>query len=371
MPSAYTQPLYGWFLAGLYWALGRSWPAVGVAQALVAAATALLVYEIGRRAHSHAAGLVGALLATLHPYLVWHDVHVNREILDGLLAAALVLLVLVARTVPATVALGVVAGLAVLGNSRLVLLPLLVAAAVALLQIDTRRWLLAATVVAAAAVTVAPWVLRNERVVGCAAITTDARALWKANNPHTYATLAAGKWIDDVPELPGAPLTPEFAAALAKDRGRPFPVDECEQMRLYRDEVLDFWREQPGEKARLAGQATLMLWSPRVTVAAEGEKNAGLGGAARSWVEPAFMVALYALALVGAWLGPRRFVGVAVALLAYQTLMAMVFAGTVRYRAPWDFLVALLAAIAVVELARRRRRRPDGAEAQAALRAAA
>ena len=35
--------------------------------------------------------LGGALLATLHPYIVWHDVHLNREILDQALAAALVL----------------------------------------------------------------------------------------------------------------------------------------------------------------------------------------------------------------------------------------------------------------------------------------
>ena len=31
------------------------------------------------------------------------------------------------------------------------------------------------------------------------------------------------------------------------------PVDECAQMRFYRDEVVDFWREHPGEKAKLAG----------------------------------------------------------------------------------------------------------------------
>jgi hypothetical protein len=33
--------------------------------------------------------------------------------------------------------------------------------------------------------------------------------------------------------------------------------------------------------------------------------------------------------------------------------MAMVFVGTTRYRVPWDFVVALLAAAAVVDLARR------------------
>ena len=48
-PTAYTQPLYSWFLIPLYWALGRSWEVVGGAQILVAVATSLLVYEIGRR----------------------------------------------------------------------------------------------------------------------------------------------------------------------------------------------------------------------------------------------------------------------------------------------------------------------------------
>src|ERR671936_3169892 len=48
-PSAYTQPLYGFFLVPLYWILDRSWEVVGLAQIAVAAATALLVFELGRR----------------------------------------------------------------------------------------------------------------------------------------------------------------------------------------------------------------------------------------------------------------------------------------------------------------------------------
>ena len=77
-PSAYTQPLYGLFLVPLYWIFARSWVVVGLAQIAVAAATAILVYEIGRRWISPLAGLLGALAATLHPYLVWHAVHMNR-----------------------------------------------------------------------------------------------------------------------------------------------------------------------------------------------------------------------------------------------------------------------------------------------------
>ena len=56
--------------------------------------------------------------------------------------------------------------------------------------------------------------VRNEVQVGCFTLGTDTRALWKANNLNTYDTLAAGKWIDDVPRLPGSPYTPEEAQTL-------------------------------------------------------------------------------------------------------------------------------------------------------------
>ena len=61
VPSAYTQPLYGWFLAGIYLPFGRSWLAVGIAQIVVAVATALVVFEIGTRLRSPGVGLVAAL----------------------------------------------------------------------------------------------------------------------------------------------------------------------------------------------------------------------------------------------------------------------------------------------------------------------
>ena len=361
VPTAYTQPLYGFFLSPVYFVFGRSWFAVGIAQTLVAVATALLVYELGRRMASPRAGLAAALLATLHPYVVWHDVHVNREVLDGLLAAGLTLLTAIVaerRSWPLAAALGAVTGLAILGNARLVLLPLVLALYLAWRWREARLTLRAVAVAGVAlTVVLAPWVVRNEARVGCYAITTDSRALWKANNPATYETLRRGLWIDDVPELPGAPPSPELAAALALDRGRPFPVDECAQMELYRSEVTEFWREHPGEKAKLAGQATVMLWNPAEQAGESAKEDTGFSSFGRRWIEPAYVSALYLLALGGALVAGRRVVVLALALLGYQTLAAMVFAGTPRYRSPWDFLLALLAGIALVHLWERRQRR--------------
>ncbi len=357
VPSAYTQPLYGFFLVPIYATVGRHWWTVGLAQIAVATITAWLVYAVGSRVVSRRAGLVAALLATLHPYLIWHDVHLNREILDGLLAAALVLCALVVEerpTLPRAALLGAVAGLAILGNARLALLPLVLIGWLLARRRLSRQAIRAALVVlAASAVVVSPWVVRNRLSVGCFALTTDARALWKANNEHTYRVLAQGGWIDDVPDPPGTPPTPEVAGALYRETGRILRLDECRQARRYQDEVLAFWRQHPGEKLRLAAQAAGMLWQPTVHET-KGRPGAGTWvDLARRVAEPLFMGAVYALAAVSLPVVGRRFLGLALALLAYQTVVAMLFAGATRYRVPWDFLVAVMAAAGLRALALR------------------
>jgi Dolichyl-phosphate-mannose-protein mannosyltransferase len=352
-PSAYTQPLYGFFLVPVYWLFGRNWWAIGTAQILVATATAFLVYAIGRRVVSRRAGTFAAVASTLSPYLVWHDVHLNREVLDQLVAAALVLCTLVAadrRSLTWATAAGILGGLAVLGNVRLALLPVVVA--IYLVVRNGWSWAPVA-VVAAAAVAVAPWLIRNRVEVGCFALTTDGRALWKANNLQTYGLLAAGKWIDDVRDPPGHPFpNPEEARDIYRQSGRKIHVDECANQSYYEHKTWLFVRNHPGAKAKLAGQAVRMEWDPRTTASAT-DSGSGL---IRGWAQPLYTSALFALALIGVVVGRRRFVGLALAVLAYQTLAAIVFVGATRYRVATDFLLALLAAGAFEWLLERRAR---------------
>ena len=352
-PSAYTQPLYGFFLVPVYWIFGRTWWSVGGAQILVATATAFLVYSIGARVLSQRAGVFAAVVSTLNPYLVWHDVHLNREILDQLVAAALVLCVLIAaerRSVAWAIAAGVYAGLAVLGNVRLALLPVVVA--LYLLYRTGWSWMPVALVVAAA-VAVAPWVVRNRVHVGCFALTTDARALWKANNLQTYHVLASGGWIDDVRDPPGHPFpNPEEARDIYRRTGVKKHVDECANQGYYRHKAWVFVRDDPGAKAKLAGEAVRMEWDPRTTASATDSGR----GVIRKWAQPLYTSGLFALALVGIAVAPRRFVVLALAVLAYQTLAAVVFVGATRYRVATDFLLALLAAGALGWMLSRRRR---------------
>jgi len=358
-PSAYTQPLYGWFLVPPYWAFGRHWEVVGLAHVTVAVATTLIVWQIGRRWLTPAIGLLAGLAVAVHPYLVWHDVHMNREILDHLLAAATIYLTLHAaerfgwrRALP----LGAVLGVGILGNVRLEGLPILLAVYL-LWRAGISHRTIAATVAlcAAAAVLVLPWVVRNKASVGCWTVTTDARALWKANNVNTYVTLKHGGWIDHVPQPKSFPPTPQDVFEHWQRTGIVLPYDECAQMTTFQHKVISFWIHHPGDKARLVPLDAQWLWQPSV-VETRGRPGAGSWlDTVRSTAEPAFMIPLYLLAAIGLFLVPRFLASLTVLVLGYQTLVAMLFVGETRYRVPWDFLIALLAATAVVEIVRRLR----------------
>ena len=356
-PSANTQPLYGWFLIPIQWVFDGNWLAIGLAQVVVSIVVAIVVYEIGRRFLAPRWAVVGAGIATLQPYLIWHDVHVNREILDQLCAALLVLLTLEVADRPrrwVAVLLGIDTGLAMLGNTRLVLIPILCAVYLLVRRVPPA---VAALVLVGAAVAVTPWIVRNKADVGCWAITTDGRAFWKANNSQTYDLLSSGRWIDNVrsdsprPAEPGH-LTPEEAWGIYVNKHRLLHPDECLEMRFYQHLAVVYLRNHPGAKLELAALSEQLFWDPQII-----ETGGSSGGVARDLVEPAWMWTLYALAAIGLFVVPRAFLALAVALFAYQSFWAGLFVGATRYRIAFDFLLALLAAAALAQLAERWRTR--------------
>jgi hypothetical protein len=357
-PSAYTQLLHGWFLIALYWIFGRHWAIVGLAQICVAVATTLIVWQIARRWLSPAVGLLAGLAVALHPYLVWHDMQMNREVLDHLVAAAIVYLTLQAaerfgwrRGLP----LGAVIGVGILGNVRLEVLPFLIGTYLLWRTGVSRRT--AVAIFAGAAVLVLPRVVRNKVSVGCFAGATDARSLWKAKNVNTYTTLQHGGWIDHVPQPKSFPPAPQDVFDHWRSTGVFEPCNKCAQMTEFQHKVVSFWIHHPADKARLTALSAKWLWQPSV-VETRGRPGAGSWlDTLRTTAEPAYMIPLYLLGTIGLFLVPRFFAALTVLLLGYQTLVAMLFVGETRYRVPWDFLIALLAGAALVELARRVRTR--------------
>jgi hypothetical protein len=233
-------------------------------------------------------------------------------------------------------------------------------------NVSKRTLLACGAIILATVVVISPWVVRNKASVGCWAVTTDARALWKANNVNTYATLKHGGWIDHVPQPRSFPPTPQDVFEHWQRTGVVLRYDECAQMTMFEHMVVSFWVHHPGEKARLVPLDAQWLWQPSV-VETRGRPGAGSWlDTARTYGESVYVIPLYVLGALGLFFAPRFFAWLAVLVLAYQTLFAVLFVGETRYRAPWDFLLALLAAVALVELTERARaRRREGAGDQA------
>jgi hypothetical protein len=245
-----------------------------------------------------------------------------------------------------------VLGLGILGNVRLEALPFLLLVYLAFrLRL---RVLPVLAVLGAAAVVVMPWVIRTKADVGCWAVTTDSRSIWKANNVNTYATLKSGQWIDHVPQPKSFPPTPQDVYDHWVQTGVVLPYDECAQMSEFQSKVIHFWLHHPGDKAQLIPLDAQWLWQPSVVDVTNRPGEGTWLDTMRFVIEPAYMSAVYLLAAIGLFFVPRWFRWLTVLLLAYQTVLAMLFVGETRYRIPFDFLLALLAGTALLRLPRTR-----------------
>jgi 4-amino-4-deoxy-L-arabinose transferase-like glycosyltransferase len=196
-PEAGMGPTYPFFVAAIYRAAGRTPAAVGVAQAVVGAATVWLVYAIasslGRRI-----AVIAALLVACSPALV---VHTSLLLTETVVAALLALLV---RTVSVAIhrdgllragAAGFVLGLATLTRTECVLmLPLVVG--IIWWRGGARRAVLALILAAVGCATIGVWTIRNYRVFHKPILVSAAggEVLW-------LSTKGWMDWQRDDPEL--------------------------------------------------------------------------------------------------------------------------------------------------------------------------
>ena len=200
-----------------------------------------------------------------------------------------------------------------------------------------------------------PGSARNKVEVGCYAITTDARALWKSNNP-VHAKRARPRRMDRRRSgAAGSAPWPELAADLTL-AGTPTSVDECAQMRLYRERGARVLAREPGREgpARSAGDEDALESDPirvRREVAAVLPGPHGARSNPRSWSVSTSWRSRVSSSHPDTSSHWRSCCS------PTTRSPAMVFAGTARYRAPWDFLLALLAAFALAEIWQRLRRR--------------
>jgi 4-amino-4-deoxy-L-arabinose transferase-like glycosyltransferase len=353
VPTARRPPAYPVFLAGVYTVTGAT-PAAGrVAQALLGVVVVWLTASFARRLFGDAVGLVAAALAAFNPFLTF----ISGYLLTENLYLVFVLAALCLTPTPRDVAAkwgraglaGVLVGMATLTRpSGMPMFEWMVLAVVVLAAAPWRSRLAhAAVVVAAFAVTVAPWYARNHFVMGGWTLTTHGGITFYQGNNHKVADVPS--WRGGVASLEALPRYDELARMPEVDRDRL-------AWRLGREYLRYQWREIPG----LVKWKLLRFWRL--------QSDMGLSGIRSGWwwskdsvvgrlaadvdVGFAYAIVVVPLFVVGVWSTRRRWRELAFpyGVVAVHTAIAVVFFGSLRGRIPVEPVICTFAAAALAAL---------------------
>ena len=343
---ASRAPAYPLFLAVLY-AVGLDSPReVHLVQALAGAAACLLIALFCRRLYGARAGTFAALFAAFYPFFIFYTGTLLTEtfFILGLTGFMMLVTAIVqaapgsARSLYLRAALaGALAGVLVLLRSSFLLYPFALLPLLALALRPIRRALIAWTLlIAAMAVVMSPWVIRNYAVFGHFIPTTlqAGPSLYEANSPHADGGPAMDRieWVDE-------------------RGGR--PMDEYENNAFFMRAALDYMRANPGRVARLAVEKARRFWNPIPNYLP-------------------YRAPLHVLAAVGSYvpvmilglLGLSRYreerwpIILLLSPVAYFAALHMVFVGSTRYRTPVMAFVIVLAGAGADLLLNRRREAP-------------
>lgn len=334
---ALRGPTYAFLLAGLYVVFGSTAIVAGIAQAILGGILAATCYAMGATWWSRPAGVLAGVAAALHPALLIYATKIHQLNLDAVLVVLGALVLTVAPRSPRVITaacIGALAGLALL--SRATLAPFLGLGTLVIpgLRTSRRAGLVAVALLVSLAV-VAPWVARNQAIVGEATLTTTTGyLLWIGNNPHaTGTTLAA----DGRPMLEASPEV----------RDRIWGLSEREQDRIFLSLAIDhIVADPPAATAALVRKLISFWWF--------GPSAGTLYP--RSWLilYAALYVLLVLLSLSGAVAAVRRRMAwpLVVIVLACVTvsLLQSLFYVDGRHRWAVEPLLLVLAAIGTVEL---------------------
>jgi len=352
---AHGRPFYGFFLVMIYTLFGISWWTVGISQGLLSTFNVFLTYLVGRRLYGRKAGYLAAFFMGLYPYIIFHDVHVNRTVLATtfvLLAAFFSLRLGDHQRYRDAAGLGLAIGAGTLTEGPLmVAIPLLLVWIWWKLEWEILKFVKIAICLGLFAILVAsPWAVRNYYIFDqWVFISTDGgRAFWKTHSPSSYMVLTDLKVAADaVAYLDADPV-------IVRGQQR---AGEVEKDQIYYEEAWKFIFDNP----KLTLQQMLLnfysFWHIRITPLNSGSFEemmtthfsfgSNFMAFLREWGYTLTYTPLLLLAIYGAYKTFRSSKEDLLLLLAFfatGSVVAMMFSGITRYRIPFDPLLATLAA---------------------------
>jgi 4-amino-4-deoxy-L-arabinose transferase-like glycosyltransferase len=352
-PTLRWPPAYPFLLAVLYRFTGVDATAGFVLSALLSTAAVPIVFLIGRRAAGRSVALVAAAIVALLPGQWLFAATLLTEPLAALqILAVLALAAFWGPGLRSALVLGALVAFGALTRGEGMLLVLLPVAA----WWARETWRRAAVCVAGAGLValalVAPWLARNERVAGerVGISLNSAETLYSGHNPEADG---------------GATYAPPEVLAPAADIP-PGPQKELAHAELLRAEARRWALDNPGRELELIPLRLLHLLEGDgnvVTLWIEAGDNGALGalGTPLEVVADVAWYAFLAAFALAAWRSGGRWVRepwarAALVLPALALgLYGVALYGNFRYRVPYEPLLALLTAAALVPAWEQRR----------------
>lgn len=359
-PTAQHPPLTSLVLVPVAWATGESQLAMRFTMVVLGTVTVGLVGLLARRLAGETTGLVAAGLAAVYPYLWVNDGLIMSETISALLVVASMYVAYAlfgSARLRSALALGVLCGLATLARAELVLLaPLLLVPVVFGRGEDLKgmRVQVVGAVVLGGALVVTPWVAYNRARFDEPTFvsTNDGIAMLGSNCDAVYHGGALG-------------LTNLAPGVCLPDR--PPPGDDSVAARVYRDEAIDYMRENASRVPVVVAARIGRNWGffrPGDMVswnANEGRPRAVTR--AGMW----FYYPILVLAVAGTVVARRRRIRVWPLLVpaVVVTVSTVLSYGQTRFRVPAEPSLVILASVALVALAGRVRARRGRSDAGA------
>lgn len=359
--TAFVPPVVPWLTSLVYAVFGHDYFAGVLLQCVIGATVPLLVSRLGSLLYGGGIGLFAGWLAAVHPLLIFFSGYLLTE--AAFCAALLIALIATIEWVrrperrTALVA-GLCWGLATLTRPTALLIPLLLTGWVwgpLGLSLEPRARIRQLLLVAAGlCIVVVPWTLRNAAVLGALVpVTTGSgRALLDSNNPMAW---------DDPERRGGAYIDLDAEPYRTMLRGGT-EVERDARARAY---AWNFIWSRPGDWPAVAWAKFTRFWRFRAEGGGTGNwQNAQSPLGRLLAVADPFLIWSLLVMPLAAWgavlalRGPRRwFQSMPLWIMAYFTLLALLFWGSLRMRVPIEPLVVLLAALGFDALRRRLRRR--------------
>ncbi len=365
----YQAPLYPYFLGGLYAIAGRDLLIVRIVQALVGAASAVLLAQAGERLFSRRVGWIAGLGLALCAPAIFFDVLLQKTVLDVFFMC--LTLWISSRLIAGSprpglwVALG--AALGALSLTRENALALVVVAIIWAVskggkhegdeshEEHEEKTVLcvlrvpAVALLAGISLVLLPVVARNYAVDGGVYLTTSQFGpnFFIGNNPGadgTYMSLRPGR---------GAPEFERQDATELAERALGHPVSPGEVSAYWRGRALGFISSSPGRWTVLMGRKFALLWNASEMLDTESQESyEDVSPLLRALALVGHFGILVPLALVGliAMWPDRRRLWPVLAFFGVYAASVVLFFVFARYRFPLVPFLLLFAAVGVVSL---------------------